>query len=282
MSCCNGRHHVRVGPRLDSNPDMVEIRSGRYLRIQHFNKRKRDDKFAKEMQIFMNYKQTGMLPNVATHLSVQRAKFDKDSASLPPVPGNAKHRLLSDQTGNERPQKCVVGSHTAEIPDRGFSGTSGGSEATGSVMSSSNVDVSLDPRGRRVDLQHVGMATGHTIDESGELETSRNKQNLYEKAQHLTSKQGMGEPAQNSDVEPNMVMFFIHGVGGSSDIWRSQIDYFSALGYEIVCPDLIGHGLSFAPDHRQAYHFDEILADLDEVFDKYCKRKNVIIGHSYG
>ncbi|ESO87579.1 hypothetical protein LOTGIDRAFT_75209, partial [Lottia gigantea] len=80
----------------------------------------------------------------------------------------------------------------------------------------------------------------------------------------------------------NSVLFFIHGVGGSSDIWKSQIDYFRKLGYEIVAPDLIGHGLSCAPKDLKSYHFDQIAADIEEIFDKYCKRNNVVIGHSYG
>ena len=81
---------------------------------------------------------------------------------------------------------------------------------------------------------------------------------------------------------PQEVLFFIHGVGGSSDIWTSQLDHFASLGYEIVCPDLIGHGLSCAPDNPKAYHFMEILDDMELIFDMYCKEKNIVIGHSYG
>lgn len=40
--------------------------------------------------------------------------------------------------------------------------------------------------------------------------------------------------------------------------------------------------MSCCPDRRQVYHFNEILHDLEAIFDKYCKRQNVIIGHSYG
>ena len=86
----------------------------------------------------------------------------------------------------------------------------------------------------------------------------------------------------DSSSQQDLVLFFFHGVGGSSDIWKPQLNYFSNLGYEIVAPDLIGHGLSCAPRNKSAYHFDEILTDLAAVFDKYCKKKNVIIAHSYG
>ncbi|WAR00156.1 ABHD8-like protein [Mya arenaria] len=80
----------------------------------------------------------------------------------------------------------------------------------------------------------------------------------------------------------DVTLFFFHGVGGCADIWNSQIDFFGHLGIEIIAPDLVGHGLSPAADNAKAYHFKEILADLEAVFDKYCKRENIVIGHSYG
>ena len=82
---------------------------------------------------------------------------------------------------------------------------------------------------------------------------------------------------QNSDV-----IFFIHGVGGSSAVWKSQIDYFGAAGYEVIAPDLIGHGLSCAPREKKAYTFREILLDIYVIFDTYCRQSNVVVGHSYG
>ncbi|NXC21576.1 ABHD8 protein, partial [Corythaeola cristata] len=45
----------------------------------------------------------------------------------------------------------------------------------------------------------------------------------------------------------DVVLFFIHGVGGSLDIWKEQLDFFTKLGYEVVAPDLAGHGCSSAP-----------------------------------
>ncbi|GFN78101.1 abhydrolase domain-containing protein 8 [Plakobranchus ocellatus] len=82
--------------------------------------------------------------------------------------------------------------------------------------------------------------------------------------------------------DKDLVIFFIHGVGGSCDIWRGQTEYFAQLGYEVIAPDLIGHGLSCAPNDQKAYHFREIAADMEELFDTYCKRRNVLVGHSYG
>ncbi|XP_074650949.1 protein ABHD8-like [Tubulanus polymorphus] len=78
------------------------------------------------------------------------------------------------------------------------------------------------------------------------------------------------------------VIYFLHGVGGCADVWRGQIAYFSNLGYDIVAPDLIGHGLSMAPDDKDAYTFEEIFDDMLAMFDKFSKKTNILVGHSYG
>ena len=81
---------------------------------------------------------------------------------------------------------------------------------------------------------------------------------------------------------PSTVLFFLHGVGGSSDVWQAQLRHFAREGYEIVAPDLIGHGMSCTPHNAKAYHFVESAADMEEIFDRYCKKRNIVIGHSYG
>ncbi|OWF43147.1 Abhydrolase domain-containing protein 8 [Mizuhopecten yessoensis] len=298
MTCCNARQNVRVSPAPDTNQDIIEFRKGRYLRIQHFNKRKRDGKFEKEMQMFMQYKRTGMLPNLATHLSIRRTTSDKasthstpdkgtgsDQVFLPHVPKDepidAINSLPNGHTTSERPltEKSITSTCTMQTPSRGISQTS--YAETQSVMSTSNVTIAMDHQGKRIDLGHINKTNEPTIDEGREPDTSRGKQSRALHSQ-AASKFSRKDQMQTDDIDTSMVLFFIHGVGGSSDVWKSQIDYFASLGYEIVCPDMIGHGLSCAPDRQQAYHFDEILADIDEIFDKYCKRKNVIVGHSYG
>ena len=85
-----------------------------------------------------------------------------------------------------------------------------------------------------------------------------------------------------ASLDPDAVLFFFHGVGGSSTVWQAQVDFFRSQGYELVLMDMIGHGLSDAPDDPSAYEFREIALDALAVFDLHAKRKNVIIGHSYG
>ncbi|GFR75668.1 abhydrolase domain-containing protein 8 [Elysia marginata] len=102
------------------------------------------------------------------------------------------------------------------------------------------------------------------------------------KSIHSLSETAASALCPEAAPDTDLVIFFIHGVGGSSEIWQGQTEYFAQLGYEVIAPDLIGHGLSSAPRDQRAYHFREIAADMEELFDTYCKRRNILVGHSYG
>lgn len=84
------------------------------------------------------------------------------------------------------------------------------------------------------------------------------------------------------ETHPDVALFFIHGVGGSLDIWENQINYFSQLGYEVIAPDLAGHGASSAPQIAAAYTFYALADDVRIIFMRYAKQRNILIGHSYG
>lgn len=83
-------------------------------------------------------------------------------------------------------------------------------------------------------------------------------------------------------THPDVALFFVHGVGGSLDIWGSQLDFFSRLGYEVIAPDLAGHGASTAPQIAAAYTFYALAEDLRAIFKRYARKRNILIGHSYG
>lgn len=80
----------------------------------------------------------------------------------------------------------------------------------------------------------------------------------------------------------DVALFFMHGVGGSLDIWGSQLDFFSRLGYEVIAPDLAGHGASTAPQIAAAYTFYALAEDIRAIFKRYARKRNILIGHSYG
>lgn len=83
-------------------------------------------------------------------------------------------------------------------------------------------------------------------------------------------------------THPDVVLFFIHGVGGSLDIWRNQLEFFFKQGYETVAVDLVGHGASSAPQIAAAYTFYALAEDIRFIFRRYARKRNVLIGHSYG
>ena len=89
--------------------------------------------------------------------------------------------------------------------------------------------------------------------------------------------------ASTHDVDQmKPALFMFHGVGGSADVFNAQIEHFSRQGYEVIAPDIIGHGYSPIPRNKSCYLFKEILLDMFIIFDMYCKRQNIVIGHSYG
>ncbi|XP_076337010.1 protein ABHD8-like [Tachypleus tridentatus] len=88
--------------------------------------------------------------------------------------------------------------------------------------------------------------------------------------------------AHPSQCRNDVMLFFIHGLGGSADIWKFQLDYFCKKGFEVVALDLIGHGFSSTPAVRSIYSFQHIMDDILTVFDRYSKQCNILIGHSYG
>ena len=92
-----------------------------------------------------------------------------------------------------------------------------------------------------------------------------------------------GDTSVNNEEQPP-ILFFLHGVGGSADSWNSQLAFFVSQGYEVVAPDLLGHGFSSCPDNSKSYTFTKLFKDILTIFDSYIpeSRKTIIFGHSYG
>lgn len=100
-----------------------------------------------------------------------------------------------------------------------------------------------------------------------------------------TSSKSLSQDISISNIAPKRpIIFFIHSVAGSSDVWHHQFEFFQQLGYEIVAPDLLGHGLSSTPLNPKYYFFESLVQDLILIFDHFCKddSKVVLIGHGYG
>ncbi len=99
---------------------------------------------------------------------------------------------------------------------------------------------------------------------------------------------------ENVEVEPNIrisfidvaperpshTILFIHGFGGRSGQWRSQMEQFAGEN-RVIAVDLRGHGRSARP--RSGYDMKTMLGDVTAVLDHLQIRQPfVMIGHSFG
>ncbi|XP_069505043.1 protein ABHD8 [Ambystoma mexicanum] len=146
----------------------------------------------------------------------------------------------------------------------------------GNVEPSSTVEVELSDF-----TSTTTQANGTTNTSTGAKEITASKRRKRKPKKTITidcKKKVTSCKGTHSDV----VLFFIHGVGGSLDIWKEQLDFFSKLGYEVVAPDLAGHGASSGPQIAAAYTFYALAEDMRSIFKRYAKKRNILVGHSYG
>jgi pimeloyl-ACP methyl ester carboxylesterase len=78
------------------------------------------------------------------------------------------------------------------------------------------------------------------------------------------------------------LMIFVHGWPELGLVWRQQIEYFSALGWRCVAPDMRGYGGSSRPDCMAAYADRELVADMIELHDALGGAPAVWVGHDLG
>ena len=81
------------------------------------------------------------------------------------------------------------------------------------------------------------------------------------------------------------MLIFLHGFGSSAESFEPQLRYFADLGYPCIAPDLLGHGMSSAPNRRGDYHFDKLFKDLETILLHYAFKpgqKCVLVAHNYG
>ncbi|XP_066585583.1 uncharacterized protein [Prorops nasuta] len=81
------------------------------------------------------------------------------------------------------------------------------------------------------------------------------------------------------------IIVFLHGFGSTAEVFQHQLRYFSSLGYPCLAPDMLGHGMSSAPDRNRDYHFSKLLRDLDLLLQHYAFKpgqKCVLVAHNYG
>ncbi|NIJ44727.1 pimeloyl-ACP methyl ester carboxylesterase [Wenyingzhuangia heitensis] len=74
---------------------------------------------------------------------------------------------------------------------------------------------------------------------------------------------------------------FVHGAGGSSSIWFSQIRYFKE-SFNLLFVDLRGHGKSRKTHPKNSYNFTNITDEVVEVIEHLNIKHTHLIGISLG
>lgn len=341
----SNRRDGRVAPSPGSCDNIIEIRPKRTIRIKHMNPKARDEKFEKEMQAYLQYRENAILgTNMPMHMLAQRQKSNlhmrvshssgpsSENKTQPPhlihnrddinsagTDGSKLDMHVSNQKDNGANKMECTDDRTGIIGSAvRRSGTTSQMQSPALSMKSQSVQsvsgVHVDVTRPSSFIRPLGEISERKESESnthlnGDIDASSiphsarssKKTKGHRPISAKSLKKGPRSVASSDisdkdtstkfDIDSqahlespfkDVTLFFIHGVGGSADIWNAQIDFFASLGLEVIAPDLLGHGFSQCPDVPNMYHFNELLADMETIFDKYCKRQNIIIGHSYG
>jgi pimeloyl-ACP methyl ester carboxylesterase len=78
------------------------------------------------------------------------------------------------------------------------------------------------------------------------------------------------------------LMIFVHGWPALSIMWREQLEYFSALGYRCVAPDMRGYGGSSVPPRPEDYALEQITTDMVELLRGLGAARAIWVGHDWG
>jgi len=88
---------------------------------------------------------------------------------------------------------------------------------------------------------------------------------------HSVAEAGVGEP-----------LMLVHGFTGAKEDFADFLDGFADRGWQVVAPDLRGHGASEAPIVEAAYSLDEMAADVLALADELGWERFDLLGHSMG
>lgn len=76
-------------------------------------------------------------------------------------------------------------------------------------------------------------------------------------------------------------ILFLHGFPGTSYLWRHQIAHFSALGYGIIVPDLLGYRGSDKPADLDAYRLKKMAADVISLLETLGVGRCFAVAHDW-
>jgi soluble epoxide hydrolase/lipid-phosphate phosphatase len=76
-------------------------------------------------------------------------------------------------------------------------------------------------------------------------------------------------------------ILFLHGFPSSSYDWRHQIKFFSAKGYGIIAPDLLGYGDTDKSLDFQLYSGKGMAQDVKDILVHENIAKVIGVGHDW-
>ncbi|XP_064798460.1 protein ABHD8-like isoform X1 [Oncorhynchus masou masou] len=254
LCCLTGKAASLVMPVESSEPadtfEFVEVKPGRVLRVRHIIPERQSSVVTEEDQVKEREQEKGGGSNSSSSVHCKRKiTVYRNGQLVIENLGDVLHsQILQCQDGDLEPYSTVE----VELADYKEVPTSPEPKPTPPLPTVGDQKPAAPPRRRHRKPKRTLM-----IDSEREISSCK---------------------GTHSDV----ALFFVHGVGGSLDIWGNQLDFFSRLGYEVIAPDLAGHGVSKAPHITAAYTFYALAEDMRAIFKKYARKRNILVGHSYG
>ncbi|KAJ0012147.1 hypothetical protein NQD34_013122 [Periophthalmus magnuspinnatus] len=250
LCCLTGKTNSLVLPLESSQPsdgyEFVEVKPGRVLRVRHIVPER-----------------PPVTPNDTTNSKLNLDDLREDDSTV-----HCKRKITVYRNGQLLIENLgdVLHSELFQCQD-------------GDLEPCSTVEVELADYKEMPSSPDPNPVPPHVSDEQKPAAPPRRRRRRPKRTVLIDSQRTISScKGTHSDV----ALFFVHGVGGSSDIWKSQLDFFSRLGYEVIAPDLAGHGASRAPQIAAAYTFYALAEDLRAIFKRYARKRNILIGHSYG
>lgn len=77
-------------------------------------------------------------------------------------------------------------------------------------------------------------------------------------------------------------LLLLHGFTGSHEYWHLHHEYWRDRGYQIIAPDLLGHGLTDTPADSWRYQMSQVGADIRALLDELNIQRCHILGYSMG
>jgi epoxide hydrolase 4 len=77
-------------------------------------------------------------------------------------------------------------------------------------------------------------------------------------------------------------VLLIHGWPDDSTVWKYQVTALIENGYRVICPDLLGYGLSEAPTDLTRYQLPNLVDDMITLLNRMEVTKVHCVAHDYG